>query len=390
MGDSGENAGGRFLGHSANAGGAGLPERLADHLRRVAALAERFAAAFGVEEQAWAAGLLHDLGKYADQFQRRLVDPHERGLDHWTIGALFLARYGSLGILPACAAAAHHTGLSLLPFDAKRYRDGLTKILTARPGEFTEIKGGLLLERFLSDGFSAPKIAAGLTPRRQFAADMLDARMLFSALVDADFLATEGHFNGDADTPFRPREEGPALNVDRAIAALDEYVATIRVRQGDAPMAAAREVLYADCLAAAEEPQGPFTLSAPTGSGKTLGMLAFALHHARRHRLRRIVLVMPFLNIIDQTAGIYRKIFSSDNGFDPHTVIEHHSLADCRQASDGEAQDERGYRSRLLTENWDAPIILTNVRSALRIAHGRSASTMPKAASPGRERDSVR
>src|ERR1039458_9880953 len=95
MGDSVGYAAGRFYGHSANADGAGVPELLADHLRRVTELAERFAKAFGAGEQASAAGLLHDLGKYADQFQRRLCDPHERGRDHWTIGALLLAKYGS-------------------------------------------------------------------------------------------------------------------------------------------------------------------------------------------------------------------------------------------------------------------------------------------------------
>ena len=92
MGDTVDNVGGRFLGHSANADGAGVPELLADHLRQVAELAGRFAEPFGAEEQARAAGLLHDLGKYSDQFQRRLRDPHERGRDHWTIGAPLVFR----------------------------------------------------------------------------------------------------------------------------------------------------------------------------------------------------------------------------------------------------------------------------------------------------------
>ena len=229
----------------------------------------------------------------------------------------------------------------------------------ARRNDFTEINGKLLVERFLDEGFTRPKISAGLVRRGQFAADMLDARMLFSALVDADYLATEGHFNGDARTPYCHREDGPILDVDRAIAALDRYIASVRSDQGDAPMAAAREALHAACVAAAEEPQGLFTLSAPTGSGKTLAMLALSLHHARHHGLRRIVLVMPFLNIIDQTAGIYRTIFSTENGFADHTVLENHSLAGRRQPNDEGQSDQAASTARLLAENWDAPIILT-------------------------------
>ena len=120
-----------------------------------------------------------------------------------------------------------------------------------------------------------------------------------------------------------------------------------------------RNTLYADCVAAAGKARGLFTLSAPTGGAKTLAMLAFALHHARKYDLRRIVLVMPFLNIIDQTARIYRSIFCLGNGSPPHTVLEHHSLADRGEQRPGGTEDEMGDLGRLLTENWDAPIILT-------------------------------
>ena len=114
-------SGGRFLGHSANADGAGVPELLHDHLRRVAEYAARFSAAFNAQDQGHAMGLLHDLGKYADQFQRRLRNSSEPSRDHWTMGALALSSFGKGGLLAACAAAAHHTGLSQLPQDAKSY-----------------------------------------------------------------------------------------------------------------------------------------------------------------------------------------------------------------------------------------------------------------------------
>jgi CRISPR-associated helicase Cas3/CRISPR-associated endonuclease Cas3-HD len=350
-----------FLAHSANAEGAGVPELLAEHLRRVAQRSRLFAAAFGAEEQAQAAGLLHDLGKYADQFQRRLRDRGEPGRDHWTIGALALSTSGSLGLIPAFAAAGHHTGLALLPTGATAYWRELSKVLgdPRCRAEFTDTNGTLLRRRFLADGFPWPEITHGLRAAGRFAADMLDVRMIYSALVDADYLATEGHFNGDAQTPYRPREEGPVLDLDRALAALDFYVAEVRRSRGDDPMAAVRDALYGRCCEAAEGAQGLFTLSAPTGAGKTLAMLAFALRHARRRGLRRIVLVMPFLNIIDQTAEVYRSIFSPAHGFDPNSVLEHHSLANGRESRAEEQEDEDADFSRLLTENWDAPVILT-------------------------------
>jgi CRISPR-associated endonuclease/helicase Cas3 len=188
---------------------------------------------------------------------------------------------------------------------------------------------------------------------------MLDARMLFSALVDADFIATEGHFNGAVAQPYIPREEGPALDIDNALAALGRYVAEVRKRHADDPISPLREQLYSAAVTAAMDSPGAFTLTAPTGCGKTLAMLAFALHHAKQHRLRRIILVMPFLNIIDQAAKIYRAIFSEKGGFPENTVVEHHSLAGRRGGSAEGDDNGRNYPARLLSENWDAPIILT-------------------------------
>lgn len=360
MTETGQKQKREFFGHSANDDGNGVPELLRDHLRFVAARAAEFAAAFSGDQQAYAAGILHDLGKYADQFQRRLVDPNERGRDHWSAGAVLLpAACGPLGIVPTLAVAGHHAGLKDLPFSQKALCDELLKHIQQRPDEVTEANRPVLHKRFADDGFRPPCIERGVVPGEAFAADMFDVRMLFSSLVDADFVETEAHFMGDAATPRRPRPEGARLDIDRAIAALDGYVEKMRRRHAGSPMASVRDKLLQGCLNVATSPVGLFTLSAPTGAGKTLAMLAFALHHAKKHELRRIVLVMPFLNIIEQAAGIYRQIFSEANGFDSDTVLEHHSLAD-RRDEDSQEEDADGNRvTRLLAENWDAPIILT-------------------------------
>lgn len=350
---------GTYLAHSANDGGAGVSEPLKDHLQAVAERAEEFATWFGAAEQARAAGLLHDLGKYADRFQLRLRDPRQRAGDHWSIGAALLAGIGrELGLLPAFAAAGHHTGLPSLSDNPEDFVRPLLDAFRSRSEDFTDTNKRLLLERFLADGFALPSICTGLRSLGQFAADMLDVRMLFSALVDADFLETEAHFNGDAHTPRRPRPRGPSLDLEKAIAALHEYLGGVRQKFQASPMAGLREMLFEQCLEAASQPTGLFSLSAPTGSGKTLAMLALALYHAKARHLRRIVLVMPFLNIIEQTAEIYREIFSAERGFEPNTVLEHHSLAEHDESRMADAAGG-GPSARLLAENWDAPILLT-------------------------------
>jgi CRISPR-associated helicase Cas3/CRISPR-associated endonuclease Cas3-HD len=348
-----------YLAHSANGDGKGIAEPLCQHLRAVAQRAAEFARAFGAEPQASAAGLVHDLGKYADQFLRRLSDPREPGRDHWTAGAaLLLAKQPRLGLFPALAIAGHHTGLDRLGKAADLARD-IAGDLRNHPDRFTTNNLKLLQTRLTADGLSVPRIEQGLECLGPFAADMLDVRMFFSALVDADFLETEAHFAGDAQTPRRPRPDGPLIDLPRAIASLDDHLASVRRRFAGAPMAAARESLLSTCLTAAENPRGLYCISAPTGAGKTLAVLAFALYHARGHQLRRIVLVMPFLNIIEQTARIYRDIFAVERGFDPRVVLEDHSLADRRGRGTTPGEDGTQAFSRLLAENWDAPVILT-------------------------------
>lgn len=352
-----------FLAHSANGDGHGIVEPLATHLVHVGQRASAFANAFGAEQQGYAGGLLHDLGKYSEQFLRRLQPgSNECSRDHWSVGAMACAasyKRSELGAIPAMAIAAHHVGLEYL-----QHEDAICRALAKRfqdSAAFTETDSQALHERFHADGFTFPKLNDGLKLRGEAAADMLDVRMLFSALVDADFIETEAHFNGDAIEPRRYRDEGPELDIDRALKVLSQHIAALRDSSRSSAIQRIRDQLLAVCTDAGQtNPTGIFTLAAPTGAGKTLAMLAFALYHARQHGLRRIVLVMPFLNIIEQTAAIYRSLFSAHNGFPENTVIEHHSLAD---DSALDPQDERrdGVQAvaRLLAENWDAPIVLT-------------------------------
>lgn len=358
-----------YLAHSENDDGAGPVESLKEHLQCVANRAASYSQEFDAKDQAYAAGLLHDLGKYSDQFLRRLKSPAtEHGRDHWSMGALLAASaYGKnkFGAAMAAVIAGHHVGLAELLTEEDCIR-AIQKRFGSERNEFTETDTKLVAERFQADGFSLPAVARGFTPSHEFhAADMLNVRMLFSALVDADFIETEAHFEGDRTTPRRYRGEGPMLDIDGAIKALNCQIGIVRSDAVPSPMDDLRQQLFEECVGVGSiSAMGAFTLAAPTGAGKTLAMLAFALHHARKHNLRRIVLVMPFLNIIEQTARIYRSIFSSDAGFAANTVLEHHSLADERRRRQdvGETKvidDGVEDRRRMLAENWDAPIALT-------------------------------
>jgi CRISPR-associated endonuclease/helicase Cas3 len=341
-------------------------ETVRDHLLNVSERAASFASAFGAAEQANLTGLLHDLGKYSDQFQRRLTDRHERSRDHWSLGALVAARkLEQIGHFPAVAILGHHVGL-----DSVRSANSLTQELSLqfkeKPGVFTTAKGGDSIRLFLDDGLSVPNVTSGLVQRNDYAGDMFDIRMLFSTLVDADFLETEAHFEGDSETPRRPRSAGQSLRVDDALAALQRYCSRFS-NTTNSSFQELRKRLLQNCAQVGKSAElGNYTLSAPTGAGKTLAMLAFALEHAKRNCLRRIVLVMPFLNIIDQTAKIYRELFPNDQ-FGENYVLEAHSLAgrettNLREESETEPQDHANWsriRRRMLAENWDAPIVLT-------------------------------
>jgi len=346
-----------YLAHSAN--DHGQTHLAKAHLTEVARLAAAFAGQAPWSEEAYLAGLIHDLGKYADLFQARLRG-EASGLDHWSPGVLDALEQHA--VAAALAIQGHHTGLQSI--DTLR-NSTIAKLVDHHPFRLnltdTDIKR--LKSRFSDDGLAVlkPKHFA-IEPqngiRNQIAA-MLDVRLLFSCLVDADFLDTESHFEGD-DKGKKFRAPGPELEAKVALAALEQFMAD-KVRSGSKAVKAvldARYSLWEMVSNAAGKGTGLFTLTAPTGSGKTLGMLKFALEHAARNKgMKRIILAVPFLSIIEQTANIYRDVFKR---FPNNYVLEHHSLAGLgseEAKTDAEAASERS--RRLLAENWDAPVIIT-------------------------------
>ncbi len=344
-----------YLAHSENDTGETHP--LKAHLAGVSALARKFFDGQSAAEEAALAGLLHDIGKYGDRFQLRLQGK-DSGLDHWSQGAS-LALTEFKAVAAALAIEGHHIGLQRGSADSLRrlLRENLSSsVLPSLALSDPDI--ARLQSRANADGLVFKKPAApAITSWTHAVAAMLDVRMLFSCLVDADFLDTESHFNGNAQGK-QPRQKGPSLDAEKALAALDAHMGGLRAKsQAQASVRGAREALWKSVIHAGQSPSGLFTLTAPTGSGKTLAMLRFALEHALRHGKKRIVLAVPFLTVIEQTARVYRQVFA---GFPDHFVLEHHSLAGLGEESekrDAEGSQER--QRRLLSENWDAPIVLT-------------------------------
>jgi len=335
----------RAIAHAARApdGTWRAPHDLAEHLAQVGRLAGHFAQHYGTD---WArlAGRWHDLGKYRPRFQHYIrqasgfeADAHIKGeagkAPHSTAGAMLATdRFGVAGRALAYLIAGHHAGLADwfggldARLDDPKSRAELDESLAESPpaelldpGDFKpnlrDIPGG-------KDGFA------------------LWVRMLFSALVDADFLDTERYMDPEK---FARRNTWPALT--ELTPRFDAHMAKLAADAEPTRVNALRADILAQCCRAAALAPGLFSLTVPTGGGKTLSGMAFALEHARRHGKHRVIHVIPYTSIIEQTADVFRGIFGD-------AVIEHHSNAESEPNQESSA-------SRLACENWDAPIIVT-------------------------------
>lgn len=320
---------------------------LAEHLQNVAEGAGASAALFGAEDWGRLAGLWHDVGKYSDAFQGYLRqaagDSHgaelAQRIDHSTAGAQHaVARLPVLGHLLGFILAGHHSGLLDTLSEGPSLQARLDKVVeawAAAPADLVEQPAPAL----------PPGLSEAFSTKDAFAIQFF-VRMVFSCLVDADFRDTEAFMSPEraAERPSWPDDV-----ISRMAQVLDGYLAAFDASDTDINRQRAH-VLKA-CRDAAVRPPGIFTLTVPTGGGKTLSSLAFALDHARRHGLERVVYVVPFTSIIEQNAKVFREAMAPlvTAGL-PDPVVEHHSNLD---------PDVETTQSRLSTENWDAPLVVT-------------------------------
>lgn len=321
-----------FHAHSANENG--VCHGLVDHLTAVAKIAGEFCAPFGSHDAGYYAGLWHDVGKFNQEFQRYLAGELRSGPDHKGAGAKLALQY----LEPlALLVQGHHGGLP-----PRRHCKGWVNEKYENPATAEAI-------RHARQAMPELEPTAHITTPEWVRKDPCHAelwlRMVFSALVDADYLDTEAHFN-----PQQAARRGPSVSMTDLWQRFSKRHQSVKA---GAPAGAVNEVrseVYEACLDAAEKPPGIFRLAVPTGGGKTLSGMGFALRHAVNHGLDRVIVAVPFISITQQTAGVYREFLGDE------AVLEHHSSA---EIDDPDEYDGKAIWARLASENWDAPVVVT-------------------------------
>lgn len=307
----------------------GRRQAVVDHNQGTARLSSLFATRFGMQEHAYFTGMAHDIGKYAEGFQRRLQGDNTP-FTHSTAGAVECALMQQN--LAAMCVAGHHGGLP--DFGNPSVDMAGDNTLVGR------LKEGLPHRntRYMQWQGALPHVAT-LPAQSGFDAAM-QCRMLFSCLVDADYLDTEAFMQ---NSPRPIAEYDMHLLWERLSLELRKFAPSTS-RLGEI-----RNGVLHDCVNASDWQPGLFSLTVPTGGGKTLSSLAFALAHACRFGLNRVIYVVPYTTIIEQTADVFRRILGAD------MVLEHHANIEYSEV----AEDGNPSRMLLATENWDAPIVVT-------------------------------
>lgn len=318
----------------------GEKELLSDHLKKTAELAKGFAEEFDEGVAGEWCGIFHDAGKASVRFQN-VLNHTEHGVNHEACGAFMLKDSSKL---LSAVVFAHHKGLNWHIDDqldeSFKIKESVEHGPLARKYAVSGEEEYLEARRFIINEVGTPKNGPTFilesTSFYKNLPRMLHARMLLSCLVDADYIASASH----EDEEIFGKITDVRLDAERILANLEDYRARIiTASTADKGLNALREDVFQDCLKSAEKGPGLFTLTAPTGTGKTISLLAFAARHCQIYNKRRIIIVLPFLSIISQNAAIYREICEN--------VLESHSMS---------SYDES---TRLYAERWNSPVIVT-------------------------------
>lgn len=345
---------------------------LTSHLVGTARYARDFAAEFGCGDAGEFCGLLHDIGKGSEASQKRMYDPeHHPRVDHSTAGAKEALNISQENLPAAVAIAAHHSGL--MDVGSPRVAEEGTffgRMKSSIPDYSrwkTDVYPGLRLkEEKVTPAFSDVFGIGFFT------------RMLYSCLVDADYLDTEGFMRRNIQRGGYCTKEELAEKFQSHIAKWTEKAEDLRKVQSEGVeiseadrLCISRTDILQECMEKGKElPRGLYTLTVPTGGGKTTASMGFALNHICSREMKRIIYVIPYTSIIDQNAEVFEDILGNEN------VVEHHSgvLYDLTEGEDGEIQR----RKALATENWDAPVIVTTAVQFFESLFGNRSSVCRK------------
>lgn len=347
-----------YYAHSTNSSDQSTWQRLDVHLLEVEEIAGRMAEVFDAVSWAKVAGLLHDFGKYSLPFQNRLVGSTKK-VDHATAGALALVEHWKKNGTEKLAArllsyviAGHHSGLPDYGTSEADHNATLRKRLsrTDHIEDYSAAYGEIKLPA-PPTRFPIKPSPAGI-PGFQTS---FFTRMLFSCLVDADSLNTES-FTDPSRHLLRKREENEQRRIRELFEQLRQKFYANRQEKFSAPRGDIdrwRTEIFEEVIQRAYGPRGMFSLTLPTGSGKTQVSLGFALEHLAQHEMRRIIYVIPYTSIIEQNAQEFREILGAEH------VLEHHSNFQHESHQEGTSEFETTERQKLAEENWELPVVVT-------------------------------
>lgn len=303
-----------------------------DHLQGTADLAEEFAAKFGKADWGYCCGMLHDIGKYSLEFQRKIHENLNTQVDHSTAGAKVCEKLDGCYLLLTYCIAGHHAGLPDL--GRKGLPSSLLERLDKRLCDYSAFEKEIEIPQI-----TTPPITMDPEKDPHFALSVF-IRMLYSCLVDADFLDTE-HFMSSG---MIQRDSGECMDV--LLDKLKDRISKWLVNRDDTTVNGRRSEILRNCLEQGKAPKGLFQLTVPTGGGKTVASLAFALQHAVEYHMDRVIYVIPYTSIIEQNAQVFREILGNEN------VLENHSNVDYEISEDFKPM-------QLAAENWDKPVVVT-------------------------------
>lgn len=314
-------------------------QTIKEHLEGTAELAGKFAGKFGKQDWGYCCGMLHDIGKYSEDFQRRINGESTKKVDHATAGArVCKEKGGKYSFLEYCIAG-HHAGLA--DFGSNFDNGGDSTLLGRRQKKISDYQAYQMeieIPEIMSDPFDLKK-----TSNLDFSLSVF-MRMIYSCLVDADFLDTEAFMNGENEE----RDSGEAVKV--LLEKLENHISVWLENQDTDTVNGRRTEILKSCLEKGNAEKGLFRLTVPTGGGKTIASLAFALRHAVQNQMDRVIYVIPYTSIIEQNAKVFREILGDEN------VLENHCNVDY-----GNSDELRSMQ--LAAENWDKPVIgTTNVQ----------------------------
>ncbi len=309
----------------------GRQQLLKDHLENTAELCGKFAEKFGAYDEGYCCGLLHDIGKYSLKFQKRILGSGEK-VDHSTAGAkLCWDKKGMYQFLSYCIAG-HHAGLPD----------------TGDPGSPGTMLGRMKksLEDYQAYAGEITVPVLGNPPFQLVKSENMDfffsmfIRMLYSCLVDADYLDTEAFMNGGESI----RSWGESI--ETLCGKLKRHVSGWLNNSNLNTINGRRTEILKNCIEMGKLERGLFSLTVPTGGGKTIASLAFALEHAKEHHMDRVIYVIPYTSIIEQNAKVFSDILGKENVLENHCNIDYEA-------------DEELKPMQLAAENWDKPVIVT-------------------------------